>query len=65
MFSQADIDQLKAAIASGALSVRYADNRQVQYRSLAEMREILRMMQDEVRAGTSAQPVSRSFLAEF
>jgi len=48
-FTQADIDKLKAAIATGALRVRYAD-RDVMYRSLAEMRQTLAMMEEEVAA---------------
>lgn len=47
-WTQADIDSLKSAIASGALTVRFKD-RTVTYRSLAEMREILAMMTAEVR----------------
>lgn len=63
MFTQADVDTLKAAIATGALEVQYADHRRVTYRSLREMREILRMMQDEVTS--AASPTSRSFVAEL
>ena len=33
----ADIDALDAAIASGASKVRFADGREITYRSLAEM----------------------------
>ncbi len=50
-FTQRDINKLKAAIALGALRVRYAD-RDVTYRSLVEMRETLGLMQAEV--GTAA-----------
>ncbi|MGL4478794.1 MAG: phage head-tail joining protein [Aeromonas veronii] len=38
-YTQAQLDALDAAIASGALSVRYADQ-QVTYRSLQEMQAI-------------------------
>lgn len=53
-WTQIDIDKLKAAIATGATRVRYAD-RDVEYRDLAEMRETLGMMQTEVdgAAGTA------------
>jgi hypothetical protein len=57
--SQADASALEAAIATGVLSVEYADGRKITYRSLREMREILRMMQP------SAEKPSRSFLASF
>lgn len=59
-YTQGDIDGLKAAIASGALRARLADGREVLYRSLAEMKDTLRMMQDEVTPRASP---SRSFVA--
>jgi len=46
-YSQSDIDTLKAAIAQGARLVRFAD-RTVEYRTLAEMKETLALMQAEV-----------------
>lgn len=46
-WSQTDIDKLKASIAQGATKVKFAD-REVTYRSLAEMRETLRIMQIDV-----------------
>ncbi len=53
---QADIDSLKAAVASGILTVRYdgPPGRTIQYQSLAEMRNLLAEMVAEVgnTAGT-------------
>lgn len=46
-YTQQQIDTLKAAIAEGALTVRYAD-KQVTYRSLDEMIRILSIMEREV-----------------
>lgn len=46
-WTQADLDALNKAVASGALSVRYVD-RTVQYRSLEEVLAIRRMMLDEL-----------------
>jgi hypothetical protein len=46
-YSQSDIDNLKAAIASGELMSRSGD-RSVQYRSLDEMERTLRRMESEV-----------------
>lgn len=48
-FTQSDIDALKAAIATGALEVRYADGRYTRFRSLKEMRETLELMERDVR----------------
>lgn len=51
-FTTTDIATLKAALATGAVRVRYADGREVTYRSLDEIREILRMAEGD--AGTSS-----------
>lgn len=62
-FSQGDIDALKKAIATGAKSVLYQsgdERREVQYKSLAEMRTALSMMEAEV-AG-SARPLRTTFV---
>lgn len=46
-YSQADIDALKASIATGAFKVRYADGREVTYRSLTDMQRTLAVMQTD------------------
>ena len=57
-YTQADIDTLRAAIATGATRVRFGagpDSREVTYRDLAQMKEILGDMIKEVspsQAGT-------------
>lgn len=43
IYTQAQIDALAAALASGATRVSYSD-KSVEYRSLAEMRELLAIM---------------------
>jgi hypothetical protein len=63
-YSQADIDALKNAIATGAMRVKFgsgADSREVEYRSLAEMRSILADMIDEV-SPTPAPPSRVSYI---
>lgn len=54
-YTQSDIDQLKTAIASGALEVQYPNGR-VRYRSLAEMRETLAIMEAEVSGSSTVTP---------
>jgi hypothetical protein len=61
-FSSDDIATLQTAIATGALQVRYADGRQVTYRSLPEMLQTLQIMKGDVE-GSSGN--SRSFVAGF
>lgn len=61
--SQADADALELAIASGALKVRYADGREVTYRSLAEMERILARIVRTVWGGSES--CSRSSVVGF
>lgn len=51
-WTQADIDTLKAAVASGILMVRYdgPPARTITYQSLREMRDLLASMQADVAA---------------
>lgn len=53
-WTQSDIDTLKAAIATGVLSVNYAGPpaRSITYRSMAEMTQALAMMERSVNGGT-------------
>ncbi|MEM9681650.1 MAG: hypothetical protein AAF942_00155 [Pseudomonadota bacterium] len=55
-YTQAQVDALEEAIASGALQVRYAD-RTVMYRSLDEMERILSRMKAEVNGTTRTRQV--------
>jgi hypothetical protein len=57
-YTQADVDELKAAIASGELITR-AGNRSVQYRSLDEMRRTLRLMESEITGSRSGLVLGR------
>jgi len=50
-WTQSEIDALKAAIATGVLTVRHGETLTT-YRSLSEMRALLAMMQGEVNAPT-------------
>jgi len=49
IWTQDDIDVLKAALRTGVKRVRYTD-REVEYQSLGEMRELLGQMQQDVAA---------------
>lgn len=57
-FTSAQYAALQAAIADGALTVRYAD-KTVTYRSLDEMVRILKMMENDL--GMNANPSGRYF----
>jgi hypothetical protein len=64
-WTQTDIDLLKAAIARGVKRVQYAD-REVEYPSLKEMRELLAEMEAVVTTPSdSLTSGGRSTLATF
>lgn len=50
-YTAQQLADLRAAIAEGALSVRFSDGRQITYRSLSEMQQIERDMAAELEAG--------------
>lgn len=47
-FTQADVDRLQAAIASGLQRVTYSDGRTVQYQNLDQMLQALNVMRADV-----------------
>ncbi|WP_374649085.1 phage head-tail joining protein [Rhizorhabdus sp.] len=53
-----DIAALKKALAGGVLKVRFADGREVTYRSVGEMREIIRMAQADMGVATPRTSVA-------
>jgi hypothetical protein len=57
-YTQSQIDELRAAIASGQLIVRSGD-RSIQYRSIAEMRQQLRIMESDVVGATPGLVLGR------
>lgn len=59
-FTQADYDALNKAIASGVMSVRFAD-RTVQYRSMDEMLRVRHMMAEELGVTRRPNRVLASF----
>lgn len=58
-FTTTDRDALKAALATGSLRVDYPDGGGVTYRNLGEMRELLRMMDDEIDAAAGTPRVKQ------
>jgi hypothetical protein len=62
-YTQADIDKLKAALASGVLTVRTGEN-SVTYQSMADLAKQIERMQNEVDA-TNGKTVSRRSVASY
>lgn len=58
-WTQADIDALKQAIATGATRVRFKDH-ETTFRSYDEMRRTLRDMEAEVSPQSAAPPITVS-----
>lgn len=58
-WTQEDLDAINEAIASGASKVRFADNREVTYRSIADMRSI----RDEIAQtlGLTPEPLRTTY----
>lgn len=62
LWTQADIDNLKAAVASGVMTVSYdgPPRRSITYQSLGEMRKLLAEMSREVNGATTYRRVKFS-----
>ena len=60
-WTEADVAALKAAVASGILSVKYSGPpaREIQYQSLSEMRRLLAEMTADVATRAGTQPAYR------
>lgn len=58
-YTQADIDELKRIKASGALRAKFAD-REVEYRSLAEINQVLAEAEREVNGRPTYRLASTS-----
>lgn len=59
VWTQADLDALRAAIASGALTVSYRD-RTVTYHSLRELRELAAEMERQLTAAPTHRLAAHS-----
>jgi len=61
MATQADIDALEAALANATLKVRFADGREVTYRSAADLTQALSVL----RPSVASVPFNRTTLSVF
>jgi hypothetical protein len=62
-FTQAQLDAIENAIASGTLSVSFPDGKSVTYRSLAELITARDMMKNSI-SGTTTRSTLASFTKE-
>ena len=61
-----EIGQLQGALASGELIIRSADGKQIQYRTVAELRSALAYYNDQARAlKPEIAPTTRTTYASF
>lgn len=54
-YTSEDLAALQAAVATGAQRVRFEDGREVQYRSLAEMNQIIQSIQTAIGSTAAAR----------
>lgn len=66
-FTQSDLDAIDAAIASGALTVRSSDGKQVTYRSIEELTRARKVVADSIAAAstTATRMYPRYQVADF
>ncbi len=59
-FTQAQLDAIEAALATGTLTVEYAEKR-VTYRSQADMIALRNLMKNELSASSGVPPVRTTY----
>lgn len=57
-FTQADVDTIKKAIASGVARVDFSDGRRVDYRTVADLKDALALAQADVTGNQTDTTVS-------
>lgn len=63
-WTQTDLDRIEAAIASGVLTVRFADGRMVTYASMPDLLAVRTAMAGALNAA-QASPIDRRTFIEF
>lgn len=64
-FTQSDLDAINAALASGELSARSSDGKQVTYRSVDELMKAKGVVEAELAAASAPRPYPRYQVADF
>lgn len=64
-FTQTDLDAINAALASGELSARSSDGKQITYRSVDELLKAKGVVEAELASASSARPYPRYQVADF
>ena len=60
-YTSTELQELRAAMASGVLKTRFSDGREITFRTLAEMQEQERAMAAELESGSQFRPVRRIY----
>ncbi|MCD8514638.1 MAG: hypothetical protein LRY31_01090 [Burkholderiaceae bacterium] len=61
MFTQSDLDAINAAIASGELTVRSSDGKQITYRSVSELLQARQTIEADLAANRTNRPRTGRF----
>lgn len=56
-YTSSDLQELKDALASGALSVQFADGKRVQYRSISELMRAIQFVERELSAAEGRRQI--------
>jgi len=61
-FTEADLTAINAALAAGALAVRFSDGRQVTYQSVDNLLRARRIIADEIAATATGRRMSSVYV---
>lgn len=64
-FTQTDLDAINSALATGELSVRSSDGKQVTYRSVDELIKAKGVVEAELASASASRPYPRYQLSDF
>lgn len=65
MWTQADLDQVQQALATGQKSVTFADGRKLEYQTSGDLIKLRNQIKAEIAASDPARPVRRATVARM
>lgn len=65
MWTQADLEQVQTALATGQKSVTFADGRKLEYQTTADLMKLRNQIKADLAAADTARPVRRATVARM
>lgn len=65
MWTQADLEQVQTALATGQKSVTFADGRKLEYQTSADLIKLRNQIKAELAASDQARPLRRATVARM